>query len=261
MNKSLIFSKRNFKELLRNPVLYVFCIGFPLVMLILFAAINSAVPVAQEVFSFPSLIPGIIVFGFGFVSLLLSLLVSKDRSTAFLKRLYASPMRTTDFVVGYAVTGVVVGIAQSIVTMLGGLALSLITGEEYFSFDKACLLAASQFPYLLTSVFVGIGFGSALNDTQAPALTSAFISAGGILSGAWMPLESVPSLKSVCEFLPFYPSVRIGRTITEARYLNDMQTVAYSFDNATVLGILTITIYLILSATFAVISFGKHAKN
>ena len=41
MAKTLNFCKRNFKELLRDPLLYVFCLGFPLVMFALFQIINK----------------------------------------------------------------------------------------------------------------------------------------------------------------------------------------------------------------------------
>lgn len=100
MNKSRVFIKRNIKECLRDPVTYVFCIAFPVVMLTLFAVINSSVPEKQVVFGYTSLIPGVIVFGFSFVSLSLCLLVSKDCKTAFLRRLYASPLKSADFVTG-----------------------------------------------------------------------------------------------------------------------------------------------------------------
>ena len=106
MNKSRVFIKRNIKECLRDPVTYVFCIAFPVVMLTLFAVINSSVPERQVVFGYTSLIPGVIVFGFSFVSLSLCLLVSKDCKTAFLRRLYTSPLKPVDFVTGYAVIGV-----------------------------------------------------------------------------------------------------------------------------------------------------------
>lgn len=68
MNKSRAFIKRNIKECLRDPVTYVFCTAFPVLMLALFAIINSSVPEKQVVFEYKSLIPGVIVFGFSFVS-------------------------------------------------------------------------------------------------------------------------------------------------------------------------------------------------
>ena len=39
-----LFSKRNIKEILRDPINLFFSLGFPLVLLALLSAINSAIP-------------------------------------------------------------------------------------------------------------------------------------------------------------------------------------------------------------------------
>ena len=154
---------------------YIFCLAFPIVMLALFAAINASIPVKQTTFEYTSLIPGVIVFGFSFVSLNLSLLVSKDRKSAFLRRLYVSPLKPADFVFGYAAIGVIVGILQSATCVFSGYILSLITGDGYFTFGAACLLILSQLPELFVCVFVGIFAGAVLSEKSAPAITSAFV--------------------------------------------------------------------------------------
>ena len=41
MRKISNFCKRNLKELLRDPLIYVFCLGFPIVMFLLFYIINK----------------------------------------------------------------------------------------------------------------------------------------------------------------------------------------------------------------------------
>ena len=40
MNRTINFSKRNLKEIIRDPLIYIFCLGFPIVMLILFQIIK-----------------------------------------------------------------------------------------------------------------------------------------------------------------------------------------------------------------------------
>ena len=173
--KTFVFVKRNLKECGRDPVTYIFCLAFPIVMLALFAAINASIPVKQTTFEYTSLIPGVIVFGFSFVSLNLSLLVSKDCKSAFLRRLYVSPLKPADFVFGYAAIGVIVGILQSATCVFSGYILSLITGDGYFTFGAACLLILSQLPELFVCVFVGIFAGAVLSEKSAPAITSAFV--------------------------------------------------------------------------------------
>ena len=39
MNKALLFTKRNIKEMLRDPLIYIFCAGFPIAMVLLFQII------------------------------------------------------------------------------------------------------------------------------------------------------------------------------------------------------------------------------
>ena len=261
MNKSRVFIKRNIKECLRDPVTYVFCIAFPVVMLTLFAVINSSVPERQVVFGYTSLIPGVIVFGFSFVSLSLCLLVSKDCKTAFLRRLYASPLKSADFVTGYAVIGVMVGIAQAIIATFTGFILSLITGGEYFRFEAACLLILSQLPELFICVFAGITLGRLLSEKTAPAVTSALVSGSGILGGAWMPLDAMQGFEKVCEFLPFYPSVKIGRAITGALHsVSDAAGVfaPYAFDTSVCFGFLTLGVYAVLLAAACFFAFSER---
>lgn len=253
MNGGIVFAKRNFKESVRDPLTYVFCIGFPLAMLLLFSLINAFLPVKQATFEYSSLVPGILPFGYTFAMLTLCLLVSKDRSTAFIKRLRASPLKPFDFVFGYAAVGAVTGILQSVVCVGGGAILALCTGGEYFSFAKCALLILSQLPMLFICVFTGIFFGCALNEKSAPALTSVFVSASGILGGAWMPLDLMGNFETICRFLPFYPSVCVGRAITGAYHSATAaaERVVYSFDAPTLLGLITIGVWLAVSVVAA----------
>ena len=77
--------------MVRDPLLYIFCIGFPVMMTVMFNVILAYVPSGETpVFYEKSLIPGIIMFGYSLLMLMSSLLVSKDRQSAFLKRLFSS---------------------------------------------------------------------------------------------------------------------------------------------------------------------------
>ena len=102
MKRSLVFARRNLKELLRDPLSYIFCLGFPIVMLLVMTAINSMIPVGtMDLFNIKKLAPGIAVFALSFVMLFATLSISKDRTGAFLTRLFASPMRSYEFILGY----------------------------------------------------------------------------------------------------------------------------------------------------------------
>ena len=256
--------KRNIKEMIRDPLIYIFCICFPAVMLILFSVINSQSGEHTPVFASRSLVPGILVFSYTFVMLLMSLLISKDRKTSLLKRLYISPLKTKDFIFGYAFPAFLTGIVQSVFCILLGYLLSLITKDSYFSFLESLLLIVSELPILLFCVFMGIFIGSLFNDKSAPAITSVFISLGGVLGGCWMPLDTMSGFETFCRFLPFYPAVYIGRIIVKASHTPLDASVSpslYGFDDIAKYGILAICVYLGISIALAFVFFEQQKKS
>ncbi|MBR6753349.1 MAG: ABC transporter permease, partial [Clostridia bacterium] len=86
--KMRAFAIRNVREILRDPMTLAFGIGFPLVLLFLLSAIQANIPV--PLFQIEHLAPGISVFGLSFMTLFSATIVSKDRSSAFLQRLYTT---------------------------------------------------------------------------------------------------------------------------------------------------------------------------
>lgn len=263
MRTARAFIKRNILEILRDPLQYIFCLGFPVVMIVLFQVINKFTAGNTPVFDAPSLIPGIIMFSFTFVMLSVALLTSKDRTTAFLVRLYTSPMRTVDFVLGYTVPCLVIGVGQEIICIAFGWIVSLIVGGTYFSFGAALLLIVGMLPMLLICIFLGVLFGSVLNDKAAPGITSVIISAAGILGGAWMPLDAMGGFETFCRVLPFYPSVYIGRIITGAMHTptGAEPPAVYAFDSVAALGLIPIAVVLVASVILAVVAFRHNMKS
>lgn len=255
MNKTVNFFKRNLKELLRDPIIYVFCLGFPIVMFLLFFIINKFSNGNTPTFEVTSLLPGIIVFSYSFIMLTLSLIVSKDKQTSFLKRLYSSPMKSYDFILGYSLVGLCIGVLQTFVCVLTGLTISLISNTAFISILDILLLFISQLPMLILNIFLGILFGTLLNDKSAPGVVSIFISISGILGGCWMPIETMGGFETFCRFLPFYPSVYIGRIITGA---TDTFGTIYSFNKIAYLGIIPIAIFSIGSILLSLFYFKKN---
>ena len=258
MNRILNFSKRNLKEVLRDPIIYVFCIGFPVIMLALFQIINKYTAGNTPMFELKALLPAIIMFSYTFVMLTMALLVSKDRQTSFLKRLYSSPMKPCDFILGYSFVGIIVGIVQTIVCIVSAFIISLITNAPFISFSQTMLLIVSQLPILLTCVFLGILFGSLLSDKGAPGVCSVFISLAGMLGGCWMPLETMGNFEVFCRWLPFYPSVYLGKVVTQAV---SSLGITYAFDNIAKLGLLPIMLYMVLSIVLSIVVFRKNMIN
>ncbi len=254
MNKTLNFYKRNLKEILRDPIIYVFCLGFPIVMLILFCIINKFTNGNTAIFELTSLLPGIIVFSYSFVMLTIALVVSKDKQTFFLKRLYSSPMKSYDFILGYFLVGLFVGLLQTILCLIAGFIISIISNIGFISFGNILLLIVSQMPILITNIFLGILFGTIFNDKSAPGICSVFISLAGMLGGCWMPIESMGGFETFSRFLPFYPSVYIGRVITNAT--NSFGN-TYIFDNVAYLGLIPISLFMIASIVLSILAFKR----
>ena len=243
MNKVINFYKRNLKEVLRDPIIYIFCLGFPIAMFVLFYIINKFSNGNTPIFEVLSLLPGIIIFSYSFVMLTLAIIVSKDKQTFFLKRLYSSPMKSYHFILGYSLVGLFIGLLQT------GVNIGFIT------IGNIVLLIISQLPILITNIFLGILFGTIFNDKSAPGICSVFISFSGILGGCWMPIETMGAFESFCRFLPFYPSVYIGRIITNS---TNTLGLAYSFDNIAILGLIPIFIFMFGSIILTIIAFKKN---
>ena len=121
--KMLSFSARTGKEILRDPINLAFGLGFPVVLILLLSAIQKNVPVS--LFEIEKLAPGMTVFGLSFMTLFAATLVSRDRESALLQRLYTTPMTAADFISGYTLPLLPMALAQSAVCFLAALPLGL----------------------------------------------------------------------------------------------------------------------------------------
>ncbi len=209
------FSKRNIKELLRDPLSYIFCLGFPIAMLIIMTVINNSIPkeANMTIFRIDNLSHGIAVFGLSFIMLFAALLLSKDRKSAFLTRLYASPMKAGEFIGGYYLPLLLLAAAQILISYTASL---IIGAADGVTLNTGRFFLSALTLLLPAVMFIGFGllFGSLFSENSAPGLCSAVISGAGILGGIWMDVESIGGgLKGVCEALPFYHAVRAARNI------------------------------------------------
>ena len=257
MKKVKTLFLRNLKEVFRDPIIYIFCLTFPIIMLLLFQIINKYAA-ESAIFNLSSLIPAIIMFSYSFVMLVLTLTVSKDRATQFLKRLCVAPIRFYHFLLAYCLLGLLIGILQTVLCIVAGFIISLFTGVTFFSLAQIFLLVLTQLPMLIINVLLGIIFGTIFNDKTAPGVSSIIISTSGILGGCWMPLEVMGGLESFCRCLPFYPSVFLGRIVTQAT--NSLNTI-YVFDSKAILGLITIFAYMLLCILLSCLLFKQSMKN
>ncbi len=213
MRRALIFAKRNITEIFRDPISYIFCLAMPLLLLAFMYGVFYD-PQTSYWFSLDLLTPGIMTFSYSFTMLYMALLVSKDRTTAFLTRLFTSPMTTVDFVIGYTLPGLILSLVEAFICGFEGLIIGWIAHTP-LNVGGMLLCILSQLPIMFMFIGFGILFGTIFNDKAAPGICSAIISACGMFSGAWLPIEmyrqSAKGFYIFCKILPFYPSTLSGR--------------------------------------------------
>ena len=140
-----------------------------------------------------------------------SIQVSKDRTTALLLRLYASPMKAVDYVIGYTLPVCILGIMQMVICFVAAFVVGLCQGY-IFSITEMLFSMILLIPSLFMFVGIGILFGSAVNEKAAPGLCSIIISAVGMIGGIWMDIDGIGGvIKKVAEVLPFYHGVSLAR--------------------------------------------------
>lgn len=206
-------TKRNLKELLRDPLSFIFCLGFPLVMLILMSILNTAIPkeAGMSVFALEQLLPGIAVFSFTFCMLFGALTVSRDRTGALLWRLRAAPLAPKDYVIGYLLPLMLTALGQGLVCILAGQVIAGVSGE-FLTVSGLIRCFFALLPSMVMFVSLGILFGTVFSDKAAPGICSILISASSVLSGVWMDVEALSGImEKICLALPFYHCVRAGR--------------------------------------------------
>lgn len=210
--KLLTFSGRTTKEIVRDPLNLAFGLGFPLVLLLLLSAIQANIPVS--LFEIEQLTPGITVFGLSFMTLFSATLIAKDRESALLQRLYTTPLRASDFILGYIFPLLPIAIAQTVACYL----LSFLLGLPV----TASILTALLFILPVSLFFIALGLlcGSIFNVKQTGGICGALLTnLTAWLSGVWFNLELVGgAFKSIAYALPFVHAVELERAALGGRF-------------------------------------------
>jgi ABC-2 type transport system permease protein len=208
----MTFAKRCAKEILRDPINLGFGLGFPLVLLLLLSAIQANIPVG--LFEIDTLTPGITVFGLSFMTLFSATLIAKDRESAFLQRLYTTPLTALDFILGYMLPILPIAMAQTAVCYLFAIPLGLTV-----SINIVYAILGSV-PMAVFNIALGLLFGSILGVKQVGGICGALLTnLSAWLSGVWFDLELVGGLfKKVADALPFVHAVEMERALFSGNF-------------------------------------------
>ena len=205
--KMLTFAKRTAKEILRDPLNLAFGLGFPLVLLLLMSIIQANIPVS--LFQIEHLTPGITVFGLSFMTLFSATIISKDRNSALLQRLYTTPMTPVDFILGYTLPIVPIGIAQSLICYAVAFAWGLPPSVH------VVYAIIGNIPVTLFYISLGLLFGSILNEKQVGGISGALLTnLSAWLSGIWFDLNLMGgTFRKIAYALPFVHCVDMERKL------------------------------------------------
>jgi len=198
------YGGRCFKELIRDPLSIIFAILLPMFLLFIFQQFN----IPNEAYLIENFTPGIIVFGFSFISMFVATLVAKDRSTSLLSRLAISPMKPHDFVLGYILATFPVVLIQIVLFF----ALAVILGLKL-----SLGLILSIFVIILISLLftsLGILIGSFSTENGAAGVSSVIVQLVCFTSGMYFPKEMLGKFfGTVCEYLPFESCVTVIKAV------------------------------------------------
>lgn len=210
--RMMIFSKRCVKEILRDPLNLGFGLGFPLVLLVLLSAIQANIPVS--LFEINTLTPGITVFGLAFMSLFSATLIAKDRESAFLQRLYTTPLSGCDFIIGYMLPILPIALAQIIICYLFAILLGLTVSVNII------YAIIGIIPMAIFNIALGLLCGSILDVKQVGGICGALLTnLSAWFSGVWFDLNLVGgTFKKIANALPFVHAAELEKALFNGNF-------------------------------------------
>ena len=241
--RMMTFAKRCAKEILRDPLTLGFGLGFPLVLLYLLSAMQKNIPV--NLFEIDTLTPGITIFGLSFMTLFSATLISKDRESALLQRLYTTPLTGLDFILGYMISILPMTLAQAILCYVFAIPLGLtITPNIIYAI-------IGIIPMAIFNIALGLLCGSLLGVKQVGGICGALLTnLSAWLSGVWFDLDLVGGFfKKIAYALPFVHAAELEKAL----FNGDFESAAAH--------ILPIILYSIMVTAIAVFCFLRQRKK
>ena len=236
--RMLTFANRNTKEILRDPLTLLFGLGFPLTLILLLSAIQANIPV--KLFEIQHLTPGITVFGLAFMTLFSSTIITKDRGSSLLQRLYTTPLSPFDFILGYTLPIIPISIAQCVVCYIAAIFLGLNITVN--------ILYAVVFIIPVSILYIALGLlcGSVLNDKQVGGICGALLTnLSAWLSGIWFDLDLVGgAFKKIAYTLPFVHAVEMERAVLAGDFIGIFPHIWWVLGYAAILLVLAVLLFL-----------------
>ena len=239
--RMLNFAKRNFKELIRDPLSLVFEIALPLFLLFIFQQFN----IPDEIYKIENFTPSIILFGFAFITLFSSTLIAKDRTSSLLIRLGTSPMKSSDYILGYILSLVPIILIQEVLFFI----LAIILGLK-FSISIIFTILVS----LVISIFfisIGILIGSITSEKGTGGIGSIIVQLVCFTSGMYFPKEVVGKFfATLCEILPFESCLNIIKGVLN----NNLEIISTR-------NIIVFVVYTVITLVLSIVMFKRSMTS
>lgn len=207
MRHASLLAVRNSREIRRDPTFTIFCLAFPALLLALLRLLaHYAEPSAAH--SLQALLAATAVFAHSLIACYTAALVARDRSYAFLHRLYGRPVRSSAFFCGYLLSGIWLSFLQTFICYFTASLLSLV---DRTALPLSTLFAslAAQIPSVGFFVTAGILLGALLSRRATPAIALPLPLLTVICSCIWLPPSAPSGFGSVCLWLPFAPAASV----------------------------------------------------
>ena len=235
--RMLNFAKRNFKELIRDPLSLIFEIALPIFLLFIFQQFN----IPDEIYRLENFTPGIILFGFSFITLFTATLIAKDRTSSLLIRLGTSPMRSRDYILGYILSIIPIIIIQDVLFFIVAIILGLS-----FSVNIIYTILISIVISILF-ITLGILIGSIASEKGTGGIGSVIVQLVCFTSGMYFPKETVgKAFAKICEILPFESALNVMKG-----------TLNNNFSMISLRNIIELIVYIIVVLVISIVVFKK----
>ncbi|MBR1883955.1 MAG: ABC transporter permease [Clostridia bacterium] len=239
--RTINFAKRNFKEIIRDPLSIVFAIALPLFLLFIFQQIK----IPNEAYNIENFTPGIVVFSFSFITLFTAMLVAKDRTSSLLIRLSVSPMKAVEYILGYIISIIPIILLQNVLFYI----LAIILGLKF----TISVVFAIFVSILVSIIFIALGIliGSIFSEKASSGISSIVVQFVCFTSGMYFSADMLgETFAKVCKYLPFEPAVNIIKAVMNNNY-----------EFVTLENVIVFIIYTIISLVLSSIMFKKKMTS
>lgn len=211
MNGFFPFSRRTYKEFLRDPVSLIFGAAFPVILMIVLQIICKNVDESGnllECYRIDKLMIGISIYSFSFTSFYAGVRVSKDKNDGFIQRFYQSHMQLEDYIVGYILPLLLITFLQSIMCIATAFILDLVLGLHILTFGvNYIFLILMMLPLELIFICIGIMLGVSFKSSSSIYIFVGIIVVTIMTSNIFFDVISFgKGYELFCNILPFYPT-------------------------------------------------------